>query len=559
MKVSFRKADPLVAGTYELFTKLDQSGKSLDVPGSTTKNAAQLDIRTSDNGVDKHFVVRKSGGFFTIQSAVSGKYLTVSGNRVVQATRNGTAAQKWSASISPYGGLVLKSASGGKAMTVAGNRNASGAMVQIEVDRNAAGQRWYPQARPLIATGLYALATNATQSVKLDVDGGSFANGANALLESAHGRNSQKFVISEMSGGYVRIGMAMANTALAVQGASKANGANARMETRSGSAAQLWKPIVTDSGLSFVNKASGKALSFAVARAGSNVRQSNAANTQTQAWVPIKAVLNSDDLSTYYNAIAVAPGGGSVRLGNAAPGYSVSSSAWNRLMSALNACWSEGFDPGFVLMDCNTAMTVSYNADKTYYAASTVKGLYVTYLFEEYLEKGYLTWGDISDLAWPAIVNSDNAAYQTLRARYGSESGFERWLNAVGADYIDVRDYYTPRNLAAAWTHMCTYLDSDGYYVDTWKSIFGQTILSPIRQAMGGYRTIYSKPGWVQENVADSFAWRTLNDAGTILDRSGNKYVVAVMSGAEPTRHYGVLGNLIDALDDVHLDMPSHR
>ena len=208
------------------------------------------------------------------------------------------------------------------------------------------------------------------------------------------------------------------------------------------------------------------------------------------------------------------------------------------------------------MMDCNTGMTVSLNADRGYYGASTIKGLWVTYLFEEYLEKGRLSWGDISDLAVPAITISDNYSYLQLRANYGSEDGFARWLDAVGVGYIPTWDSYTPRTLAKAWTHMLAYSASGGAYAGTWRSLFDDSYYSVVNDHLGGYRTVYSKPGWMGSG---SMYGAITNDAAVVNDRNGRRYLLVLMSHVEPFYNRYLLGNVAEALDAIHMEMPKSR
>ena len=362
-------------------------------------------------------------------------------------------------------------------------------------------------------------------------------------------------VIMAAKDGCYRLGMALGNTAVAVDRGSRKAGANACMTAYRAFHSQLWKPIVSDGGLKFENKNSGKVLSLALPRSGSNVRQMGRSSSVLQKWSPVKTSLNPNDLLSYRMAVEAAIGSGDVALGNAVPGYSISRARWNQLVSALNACWSRGYDVGFVMMDCNTGMTLSLNADRNYYGASTIKALWVTYLFEEYLEKGRLSWGQISGLAEPTIVISDNSSYLSLRARYGSESGFTHWLNAVGLGHIGTWGTYTPRTLAKAWTHMLSYSASNGRFVGTWKRIFDHSYYSAIHDRLGGYRTTYSKPGWMEGGRYGTIT----DDAAVVDDRNGRRYLLAMMSKVSPTSHRYLLGNVAAALDAIHMEMPWSR
>ena len=548
--------EPFYPGTYQVFTKLNVSNRSMDVPGGSLANGVQMVVDQANDGPNQHFIFSREGDAYTIQVVSSGKYLTASNGAIVQTSKNGATTQLWKWSLASNGGLVFTNASTNSVMTVQGNKAASATKLVLQTNGNQAGQRWYPLGRSLVSSGLYEIRSASSTKLVLDVSGGSFASGANVEVYTGNGGNNQKFSIVHVSDGYYRIGMPLCGTVLTVQGSSKANEANLRMETWASSASQLWKPVVTDGGLRFVNKNSGMYVSYAAAKPGSNVRQVKDAASQLQRWSVVTTSLNQNDLLSFRMAVQAAAGGSNVKLANAVPGYSISKANWDRLVNALNACWNRGYDVGFLMMDCNTGMTVSLNADREYYGASTIKGLWVTYLFEEYLEKGRLSWGDISDLAIPAITVSDNYSYLQLRANYGSESGFARWLDAVDVGYIPTWDSYTPRTLAKAWTHMLAYSASGGAYASTWRSLFDDSYFSAINDRLGGYRTVYSKPGWMGSG---SMYGAITNDAAVVDDRNGRRYLLVLMSHVEPFANRYLLGNVAAALDAIHMEMPKSR
>jgi len=549
------RTDPFYAGTYQVFSKLDQSGKCIDVPNGSVSNNTVMTLGVSNDGPNQHFTFAKSGSGYTIQAVSSGKYLTASGNNVVQVSRNNNNSQVWNSVVSGAGGLVFVNAATGKVLSVQGNRNANGAGIQQLGRNDSAGQRWYPVGRSLVSNGLYELRTAPASGIILDVNGGSIGNGANTMVCNRNGGNNQKFSIVGVGGGYYRIGMPLGGTVVTVQGSSKSNGANVRMENWSGAASQQWRPVVTDGGLVFVNKVSNMALAFDSAKSGANVRQASQSGSSLQKWSVVKTSLNAGDLLSYRQVINVVSGGGGVRLNNAAAGYSISKARWNQLINALNACWNRGCDVGFVMVDCSTGMSVSLNADRGFFGASTIKGLWVTYLFQEYLEKGRLSWGSISGLAYDTIVWSDNDAYRSLRASHGSESGFGSWLNQVGVRYLELWDTYTPRELARAWTHMLQYSESGGRYVGTWLSLFNHSDHSSIREALGGSRSTYSKPGWMEPGT---WSGSITNDAALVDDRNGRKYLLSIMTSVNPDNRY-LVRNVAAALDAIHMEMPRSR
>ena len=407
-----------------------------------------------------------------------------------------------------------------------------------------------------MSNGLYELRTAPASNIVLDVSGASLSNGANAMVHKRNNGNNQKFSFAEVGGGYYRISMALSRTVVTVQGSSTGNGANVRMENWGNHASQLWRPVVTDGGLMFVNQNSGQALSFTSASNNANACQTYQADSPLQKWSVVKTSMNAGDMLSYVNAIRAASGSSSVKLNNAVPGYSISKAKWDKLMKALNACYSSGGDVAFLMVDCDTGMSLSLDPDEEYFGACTIKALYVTYLFEEYLERGRLSWGEIKGMVYPAIINSSNEPYHELRDNYGSEGGFEDWLNEVGVGYYGKWGTYSPRTLAKAWAHIMEYAESGGRYTATWKDLFNSVNYSPINERLNGKRTTYSKTGWMEEG-----AWSgcICNDGSFVVGPGNRKYILTIMTSVDPDNNRRLVRNLAEAIDDIHAEMPAIR
>ena len=202
------------------------------------------------------------------------------------------------------------------------------------------------------------------------------------------------------------------------------------------------------------------------------------------------------------------------------------------------------------MFDEETGMVLTYNADREFFGASTVKAMWVTYLFQEQFETGAVEWNNyLEAYVRLCIVQSSNKSYTVLRSNYGSEEGFGEWLAQVGVRYISSWDYYTPREQALVWTHMLSYLDSGGTCVEAWKSSFHRSRKSFIRKAIGECKTVYSKPGFIIENKHRP---NTYDDAAIVVDRNGRRYLVSIMSTMRPDGDCSPLRNLATALDDIH-------
>lgn len=404
-----------------------------------------------------------------------------------------------------------------------------------------------------LKNGVYLIRCSAPAKQAIAVENASIHPNANVVLAKKRNRaNAEKFRIVRVSNGYYRISAGLASTALTVQGGSKDVGANVLMRKYHGSAAQLWKPVETRYGIQFVNKRSGLALACTSRKAGANVLQADADASKLSSWRLVRTSVNMTDRGMFLSTLESAPYSNGVKLANRAAGYKVNAKKWQRLKRAVRTCRSSGINVSFVLVDAKTGMTVSSKPDNVFFGASTIKGLYVTYLVQSSVEKGTLSLGSISGLATQAVVHSNNGAYKALRARYGSQAGFAKWLRRAHVGSLSLWPNYSPRVLSKAWVNMLAYSHSRGAYVKFWRKTFSHSDMSVIHDALGGYRKTYSKPGWMYSGEFGT----VLNDAGVVRDAKGGRYVLSIMSNAYPGGgSKAKVQRVVKALDAVHRDM----
>jgi len=235
-----------------------------------------------------------------------------------------------------------------------------------------------------------------------------------------------------------------------------------------------------------------------------------------------------------------------VALLSGATGHSISAAWQERLASVVEGIRARGADVGFVVLDEETGLTLALNADAMFFGASTVKAMWVTYLFQEHLEQGCIAWDEIAGHVESCIAQSSNKAYTVLRSNYGNEQEFGDWLAHVGVRPIVSWDYYTPREQALAWTHMLTYMQSDGMYVDAWKAAFSHSTRSFIREALGDRHAVYSKPGWIRQNERRP---NTYDDAAIVIGDDGKRCLMSIMSTMDPLVDCALLRDLAAVLD----------
>ena len=547
-RFKLKPVDLLADGIYTFYSKLAPASRALDVKGGSAAQNAELQACASNETFSQKFkVVRIGANAYTLQAAVSGKLVTDTGSRIVQQAKNDKAAasQVWTASWA-RGGVVLANKQTGKIISTGTTPAAAGTPLKRADKVASSAEAFRPANVSLLERGLYQMGTLAGNA-RLAAAGGSIDAGANLRLEGASSANGQKFLISPVKDGYFQIRPAFASTAATVTNGSGNNHANVELLLYTGAPSQLWKPEITDAGVVFVNRNSGKVLEAASGAKGANVRQATRTGKANQSWVVSKTKANISELESLLAVVDSAPGGTAISSGPGMQNFRLDASAKGSLTSALARAWNDGYSVGFILSDVQTGATVAMCADDEFYGASTMKAAYVTYLFDWLLEYGEESWGSIGDLIERTVVWSDNDAYEQLRATFGSTE-FRHWMNEADAGGVAGSWYafYSPRLLQRMWAKMLAYEESDGAYVGRWRSTFNNSYMSFIHDGLlTSASAVYSKPGWMEQTGSE---YDTYCDSAIVVDTSGRKYLMTIMSDVEPYGYKGVMEGIARAL-----------
>ena len=223
-----------------------------------------------------------------------------------------------------------------------------------------------------------------------------------------------------------------------------------------------------------------------------------------------------------------------------------SNAAFQRVEQAISSVKAAGRDIGVVMYDLHSGRSLSYNANKSFYSASTAKALYCAMILESYGSAGANT-----SLVEASLVNSDNAAYGRLVDIYGRPQ-FDRWLAANGApsayhpsvalDYL----YISAGETANAWEHIWNWWLSGG----AGSSEFAGYMRRTHHSAMGGLlRKRYEawcKPGWYPDS---RLGINATNDVGIVFSDCG-PYVLVVMTNYG--NNFQPLFSIIDSLNSCH-------
>ena len=246
-------------GTYLVINA--NSLKALDVRGASDKagtNVQQWSVNSSDAQI---WAVTEQTGGWQLLCSLTGKCLDVaggsikSGTNVQQWSDNNGRAQRWefedTGETLSYGGAeypvwrVAIAANTSLVLAVSGSSTADSANVILYARTSGAGQRWILVPVPALTQGgPYELVPAVSQSVRVDISGGSKANGANAQVWSANGGNAQKFEAvvdpQTMLCTLLNVG---SGKALAVAGSGSQAGVNVLQWEANGSMNQSWLPV----------------------------------------------------------------------------------------------------------------------------------------------------------------------------------------------------------------------------------------------------------------------------------------------------------------------------
>ena len=215
----------------------------------------------------------------------------------------------------------------------------------------------------------------------------------------------------------------------------------------------------------------------------------------------------------------------------------------------VQALLDRGHDVGVVLTDLGSGRRISYNADKPFYPASSVKALYCAMVCEKHGGSG----GMAAQMR-QCLVDSSNEDYEALISAYGMSS-FGSWLAAHGAPEAapDGSYHFYPEisaaEMAACWQEIWRYGTSGEPGAAELTGYLERTAHSPTGELLRDTCEVWSKPGWFP---ATSDGLSATVDAGVVFAPSCT-YVLVVMSDM-PSDLDG-LKPLIAALDAAHATM----
>lgn len=220
--------------------------RAIDIKSASKDNGANVQTYASNESLaQKFFLVDVGNGLYTLQSAVSGKYLdvaggkTTSGTNVQQYTGNGTLAQLWYFLKTADGLWSLRNAKSGLALTVSGASSSNGANVDVEDANDDACQYFSVK---------YVNLVNKNQVLRLSPLGDSSltvsTSGSAAVLSKTGSTADGWWRVDSASGNSITLASLFGAKKLAISG-SVVSGAGATLVSGTGT---TWIVKVNDGG-----------------------------------------------------------------------------------------------------------------------------------------------------------------------------------------------------------------------------------------------------------------------------------------------------------------------
>lgn len=202
-----------------------------------------------------------------------------------------------------------------------------------------------------------------------------------------------------------------------------------------------------------------------------------------------------------------------------------------RLKKAMKKYNAETYTYGFIAINTETGLTVSYNPDRKLFSASTIKAPYMAALCK-YNVNG------ISKKNYQirrVLKKSDNEIYYSMFKQYGTKPINKFLKNVNVRTSFDWEGYTktTPRNLAKMWCGIKDYLASDSKNTELLKK-------NLLKHEKDGKFTDYYKKGWMG---TQDWSGGILNCGG-----AGKDWVYGILSGYNGRRPNASQDALIRAL-----------
>lgn len=284
----------LADGTY-LFT-WDKNSKYIAQSASNSRKAnADVVLGKSATTTRQRWVVKYQAkyGAYTIVNEYSKKALAVtskkSGANVVQVKKQtGATLQLWT--VTETGSAYVFSPVANSKLALTGAATAGGYDLSVKANTGAKAQRFLMKTGGIVRDGLYSLALSKNAKKVATVPGYSMSNGKALWLYTYQSTMNQKYQVKRVSGDRYTLQSLNSGKYVGVSGSSVVQAAGAT------ALARQWTVTWNQTGLSFVNAKTGKALTVPGAKAKNKAlltTQAVAANAAQRFALTKRAAVNN--------------------------------------------------------------------------------------------------------------------------------------------------------------------------------------------------------------------------------------------------------------------------
>lgn len=294
-------------GTYTIKNNKNKN-YVLDVIWGSLSNNANIQLYLKNDSTAQAFkVTHDSNGYVTFTNLNSGKVIDVNmnkaelGQNIAQNESNNVKGQKWIVQRNGSGYNIISALDPDYVMDLAGGSIFSGGNIQLYENNNSDAQRWVfekfmtdrdvcdtyaKENKNLMEDGTYYI-KNKDINYSLDISNESLYSGANVQLNSLKRSNTQKWLVTHDSMGYVSFKNVGTGMYLTSNGSTKES--NVSQQTNSNDYNQKWIIMFDkNQNIKIVSALNSKLVVdvlYGNIKDGSNIQLYDSNNTNAQKWV----------------------------------------------------------------------------------------------------------------------------------------------------------------------------------------------------------------------------------------------------------------------------------
>lgn len=244
-----------------------QNTSGITLSSDDASNGVTIELDAAAHSALQRFVFTpQRDGSYVITNEQTGKALDVqsaiaqSGATVQQYEPNGSDAQKWYLKDSGSG-WYLQSALGNWVLGISGGATSDGTSIALYAPDDSDAQKFVLSSPAIIKTGASTRISSAlVDKFVLDIQSGSYSNGAAVQLYSWNASDAQLYKFEEVGNGIYTIENVNSGKLVEVPSGQTANGSGIAQYSANGTVSQRWAVIDFGTTQAFVGMRSGKAL-----------------------------------------------------------------------------------------------------------------------------------------------------------------------------------------------------------------------------------------------------------------------------------------------------------